>query len=117
MNPFSRRQNRDARTYPHVDPVPVGVNVMATHREALNDGIDWVPPDATTVAHIGAHLPNTVTPVPSANLRAVRAARVLIQEAAYITDTTGKVPPPDAIELVEALKLGAEALRNGVVIA
>jgi hypothetical protein len=101
-----------ARTSPQPDCTPMPVCVTTTAREALNDGVDWVQPDARTVAHIDAHLPGK----PSANLRAVRAARVLSQEAAFLNDTTGKVPPPDAIDLVAALQFAAEVLRDGIVI-
>ena len=109
MTPFLFRRNRDARTYPQDQPVTVPANVTTTTRE---DGIDWVPPDAGTVAHIDAHLPGQ----PSDNLRIARTARVLSQEAAYLTDTTGKVPAPSAVDLVNALQFAAEVLRDAIVI-
>lgn len=102
------RRNRDARTYPHPHSVTVPANVTATQCDAGNDGIEWVPPDAQTVAHIGKHMPNAGTNVPDAN---GRAARVLIQEAAFLSDTTGRVPPPEKDDLVNALLFAYAVLR------
>ncbi|SEJ55231.1 hypothetical protein [Frateuria terrea] len=110
---FSGRK-RTARTHPQLQPVTVPVNVTVTEREAKQEGVDWAAPDAETVAHIGAHLPNR--PV-SANLRAARFAAVLDRQAAFLADRTGTVEPPERWEVVDACRFAAEHIRDGVVIA
>lgn len=108
---FSGRK-RAAQTPPHVEPACVGVNVTVTEREAGNDGLDWNP-DPQLAARIRADLPNA----PSPNLIAARHAAVLDQEAAFLTDRKGNVPPPDEADLIAALRFAAEHIRDGIVIA
>lgn len=111
---FSGRKNRDHKA-PHVEPVSVGVNVMATERDGGNDAIPYVRYDAEA-AHIGKHLPNAGRglPTPGMNLKLARAAAVLHRYADYLE---GNGPAPDLIELADACRLAADHMRDGVVIA
>lgn len=110
---FRRRASARHATPQH-QPVTVPVNVTATIREAKPDGIEWTPPDAETVAHIDAHLPNR--PI-SENLRAARFAAVLDREAAFLADKTGTVEPPEREALIDALQFAAGFIFDRIVIA
>jgi hypothetical protein len=91
--------------------------VTVTEREAGNDGLDWKPGEYAELAEkIRVDLPNAPKP-PSKNLIAARHANTLKQEAAFLADTSGKVPPPEREDLIDALQFAANRLFDSVLIA
>lgn len=110
---FRRPTNRWHAT-PQPQPATVPVNVTATLREAPNDALEFVV-DEQMADHIRRNQPNA-KPI-STNLRAARAARTLKQEAAFLADTSGTVPPPEREALIDALQFAAGFIFDRIVIA
>jgi hypothetical protein len=68
--------------------------------------------DAETVMHIHKHKP-TANREPGRNLKLASAAAVLDRHADYLE---GKGSAPELHEVIAALRLSAEAVRDGIVI-
>jgi hypothetical protein len=97
--PFFNRRKSAAQTPPqrHIPRVPV--NVTATNREPLVDGLAYEP-CAETARHIRQHLP---VAKPSLDLRAALAIGVIGQHGEFLAPGSG-TPPPDLEALLDAYK-------------